>query len=137
MRGIKKFKYKRVKVTWQDILNDNSWFDSFDDVDKMTYAWCQDTGYLYSKDEKMLKIFTSYSYDGDKLTIGNVTVFPRSVVKKIEVLKMTYEGLFDEVECKHELKRAKKFIEKQANIILALEKELEEKENEIIIIKNK
>jgi hypothetical protein len=35
----------------------------------------------------MLKIFTSYSYDGDKLTIGNVTVFPRSVVKKIEVLK--------------------------------------------------
>jgi len=42
---------------------------------------------LYSKDEKMLKIFTSYSYDGDKLTIGNVTVFPRSVVKKIEVLK--------------------------------------------------
>ena len=45
--------------------------------------------------------------------------------------------MFDEVECKHELKRAKKFIEKQANIILALEKELEEKENEIIIIKNR
>ena len=50
---------------------------------------------------------------------------------------MTYEGMFDEVECKHELKRAKKYIEKQASIILALEKELEEKENEIIIIKNK
>ena len=50
---------------------------------------------------------------------------------------MTYEGMFDEVECKHELKKAKKYIEKQANIILALEKELEEKENEIIIIKNK
>ena len=45
--------------------------------------------------------------------------------------------MFDEVECKHELKRAKKYIEKQANIILALEKELEEKENEIIIINNK
>ena len=45
--------------------------------------------------------------------------------------------MFDEVECKHELKRAKKYIEKQADIILALEKELEEKENEIIIIKNK
>ena len=50
---------------------------------------------------------------------------------------MTYEGMFDEVECKHELKRAKKFIEKQANIILALEKELEEKDNEIIIIKER
>ena len=45
--------------------------------------------------------------------------------------------MFDEVECKYELKRAKKYIEKQADIILALEKELEEKENEIIIIKNK
>ena len=50
---------------------------------------------------------------------------------------MTYDGLFEEIECKHELKRAKKYIEKQASIILALEKELEEKENEIIIIKNR
>jgi len=50
---------------------------------------------------------------------------------------MTYEGLFDEVECKQELKRAKKYIEKQANIILALEKEIELKDNEIIIIKGK
>ncbi len=45
--------------------------------------------------------------------------------------------MFDEVECKHELKRAKKYIQKQADIILALEKELEEKENEIIIIKGR
>ena len=50
---------------------------------------------------------------------------------------MTYSGIFEEIECMEELKRAKKFIEKQSNIILALEKELEEKENEIIIIKNK
>ena len=50
---------------------------------------------------------------------------------------MTYSGIFEETECMEELKRAKKYIEKQANIILALEKELEEKENEIIIIKNK
>ena len=47
----------------------------------------EDVGYLFSKDAKMLKIFTSYSYDGDKLTIGTITVFPRSVVKKIEILK--------------------------------------------------
>jgi hypothetical protein len=50
---------------------------------------------------------------------------------------MTYSGIFEETDCKKELKRAKKYIEKQANIILALEKELEEKENEIIIIKKK
>jgi hypothetical protein len=50
---------------------------------------------------------------------------------------MTYSGIFEETECMEELKRAKKFIEKQANIILSLERELEEKENEIIIIKGK
>ena len=82
-----KFKYKRVKVIWQDIVTDPSWFDTISDVEKLTYAWCEDVGYLFSKDSKMLKIFTSYSYDGDKLSIGTVTVFPRSIVKKIEVLK--------------------------------------------------
>ena len=50
---------------------------------------------------------------------------------------MTYEGIFDEVECKQELKRAKKYIKKQADIIFALEKQIEEKDNEIIIIKGR
>ena len=50
---------------------------------------------------------------------------------------MTYEGMFDEIECKHELKRAKKFIQKEADIIFALEKQIEEKDNEIIIIKGR
>ena len=82
-----KFKYKRVKVIWQDIVTDPSWFEDLKDVDKLTYAWCEDTGYLYYKDKKMVKIFTSYSYDGDRLSIGTITTFPRSIVKKIEVLK--------------------------------------------------
>ena len=50
---------------------------------------------------------------------------------------MTYEGIFDEVECKFELERQKKYIQKQASIIFALERELEEKNNEIIIIRGK
>lgn len=50
---------------------------------------------------------------------------------------MTYEGIFDEIECKQELKRAKKYIKKQENIILALEKEIELKDNEILIIKER
>ena len=50
---------------------------------------------------------------------------------------MTYEGIFDEIECKFELERQKKYIQKQASIIFALERELEEKNNEIIIIKGK
>ena len=49
---------------------------------------------------------------------------------------MTYSGIFDEIDCKLELKRAKRFIKKQENIILALEKEIEQKENEIKILKS-
>ena len=82
-----KFKYKRVKVIWQDIITDASWFDSLEDVDKLNFQWCEDIGYLFSKDIKTVKIFTSFNYDGDKLSVGNVTVFPRSIVKKIEILK--------------------------------------------------
>ena len=41
-----------------------------------------------------------------------------------------------ETNCKEELKRAKKYIKKQADIIFALEKEIEEKENEIRVLKN-
>ena len=82
-----KFKYKRVKIIWQDIVTNPEWFEDLSDVDRLTYSWCEDTGYLYYKDKKMLKISSSFSYDGDKLTVGTVTTFPRSVVKKIEVLK--------------------------------------------------
>jgi hypothetical protein len=38
--------------------------------------------------QKKLIIFASHSFDDDgTLTVGNTTVYPRSVVKKIEVLK--------------------------------------------------
>ena len=50
---------------------------------------------------------------------------------------MTYDGIFNEIECKFELERQKKYIQKQASIIFALERELEEKNNEIIIIQGK
>ena len=39
MKKVNKLPYKKVRVIWQDILNNNAWFDSFDDVDKMTCAW--------------------------------------------------------------------------------------------------
>ena len=82
-----KFKYKRVKIIWQDIVTDPSWYDDLKDVDDFTYSWCEDIGYLYYKDSKVVKIFTSFTYDENKLSIGNITAYPRSVVKKIEVLK--------------------------------------------------
>ncbi|BAR13865.1 hypothetical protein [uncultured Mediterranean phage uvMED] len=57
---------------------------------------------------------------------------------------MTYTGIFDEVECndklkdcKNEIQRHKRFIEKQASIIKSLELEIEQKDNEILLLKNK
>ena len=48
--GTPKFKYKRVKIIWQDLITDASWFDSLEDVEKLTFQWCEDIGYLFSKD---------------------------------------------------------------------------------------
>ena len=57
---------------------------------------------------------------------------------------MTNDKMFDEIgcpeklkECKTEVKRCKKHIEKLSNQLLDLERIIEEKENEIIIIKNR
>ena len=57
---------------------------------------------------------------------------------------MTNDKMFDEIgcpeelkKCKEEIKRHKKHIEKLSNQLLDCERIIEEKENEIIIIKNK
>ena len=50
---------------------------------------------------------------------------------------MTYSGIFDETDCKEELKRAKKYIKKQSDIILSLENEIQIKEYEIQKLKEK
>ena len=87
MLGTKNFKYKRVKIIWQDIVSSSDW-TTFEKAKEQTYSWCEDTGYLLYKDQKKLIIFASHSFDDDgTLTVGNTTVYPRSVVKKIEVLK--------------------------------------------------
>ena len=87
MLGIKKFNYKRVKIIWKDIVSSSDW-TTLEKAKEQTYSWCEDTGYLLYKDQKKLIIFASHSFDDDgTLTVGNTTVYPRSVVKKIEVLK--------------------------------------------------
>ena len=124
MKKANKFPYKRVKIYWVDIVSNSEWM-SLDKAKDQIYSWCEDTGYLLYKDQKRLIIFASHSFDDDgTLTVGNTTVYPRSVVKKNRSIEMTYEGIFDETDCKQELKRAKKYIKKQADIILALEKEI-------------
>ena len=86
MKKINKFKYKRVRIYWQDIVSNSEWM-TLEKAKDQVYSWCEDLGYLLYKDQKKLIIFASYSFDDDgTLTVGNTTTYPRSVVKKIEVL---------------------------------------------------
>jgi len=87
MKKTNKFPYKRVRIYWQDPTSMSEWM-SLNKALEQTYSWCDDIGYLLYKDQKKLIIFASHSFDDDgSLTVGNITVYPRSVVKKIERLK--------------------------------------------------
>ena len=87
MKKVNKFKYKRVRLYWQDIVSNPEWLTLSKAKDQV-YSWCEDTGYLLHKDQKKVIIFASHSFDDDgELSVGNTTTYPRSVVKKIEVLK--------------------------------------------------
>ena len=87
MKKVNKFKYKRVRIYWQDPTSNSEWM-SLNKALEQTYSWCDDIGYLLYKDQNKVIIFASHSFDDDgELTVGNTTVYPRSVVKKIEVLK--------------------------------------------------
>ena len=55
----KKLPYKKVRIIWVDICSSSQWYDDLADVDKFSYRWCEDIGYLYYKDSKVVKIFTS------------------------------------------------------------------------------
>ena len=86
MKKVNKFKYKRVRLYWQDIVSNPEWLTLSKAKDQV-YSWCEDTGYLLHKDQKKVIIFASHSFDDDgELTVGNTITYPRSVVKKIEVL---------------------------------------------------
>ena len=87
MKKVNKFKYKRVRIYWQDPTSNSEWM-SLNKALEQTYSWCDDIGYLLYKDQKKVIIFASHSFDDDgELSVGNTTTYPRSVVKKIEVLK--------------------------------------------------
>ena len=87
MKKINKFPYKRVRIYWQDIVSNSEWM-TLNKAKEQTYSLCDYLGYLLYKDQKKVIIFASHSFDDDgELTVGNITVYPRSVVKKIERLK--------------------------------------------------
>ena len=78
---IKKKKYYFYKITWIDITGeeDHSDVESFD---KMIYATLITYGFLYSKDKKMIKTFSTYDTEDEVFSGRNV--FPIGCIKKME-----------------------------------------------------
>jgi len=78
---IKKKKFYLYKVTWIDITGeeDHAHIEQFD---KMNYSTLITYGFLYSKDKKMLKTFSTYDTEDEVFSGRNV--FPIGCIKKLE-----------------------------------------------------
>jgi|TARA_R100001086_G_C11636506_1_gene203255 hypothetical protein len=78
---IKKKKYYLCKVIWIDITGEEDHANP-DQFDKMNYSTLVTYGFVYSKDKKELKTFSTYDTE-DEIFSGR-NVFPIGCVKRIE-----------------------------------------------------
>jgi uncharacterized protein (UPF0218 family) len=78
---IKKKKYYLYKITWIDITGeeDHAHIEQFDN---MNYSTLITYGFLYSKDKKMIKTFSTYDTEDEVFSGRNV--FPTGCIKKME-----------------------------------------------------
>ena len=75
--------FPKVRVEWIDILSASGWATD-KEFDKMNLSYPVNEGWLYSKDNKAIKLFASFDKDDDgTITFGDRTMIPMSVVKKI------------------------------------------------------
>ena len=77
--------YPKVRVEWVDCTSDSGWATD-KEFDKMKLARPVNEGWLYSKDDKSVKLFASYDKDDNEITFGDRTMIPRHWVKKIQKL---------------------------------------------------
>tara|TARA_Y100000004_G_C8791178_1_gene359304 strand:- start:178 stop:450 length:273 start_codon:yes stop_codon:yes gene_type:complete len=78
---IKKKKYYLYKVTWIDITGEEDHANP-EQFDNMNYSTLITYGFLYSKNSKMLKTFSTYDVDDEVFSGRNV--FPIGCIKKLE-----------------------------------------------------
>jgi len=65
-------------------MSDSGWA-SEKEFNKMKLAYPVNEGWLYSKDDKSVKLFASYDKEDDgTFTFGDRTMIPRDWVKKIQ-----------------------------------------------------
>ena len=53
MKKANKFKYKRVRIYWQDPTSNPEWMTVKKALEE-NYSWCDDIGYLLFKDQRKL-----------------------------------------------------------------------------------
>ena len=78
---IKKKKFYLYKVTWIDITGEEDHANP-EQFDNMNYSTLITYGFLYSKNNKMLKTFSTYDVDDEVFSGRNV--FPIGCIKKLE-----------------------------------------------------
>ena len=83
--AIDKKKYYFYEIKWLDILGDSGHATS-KEFDLMQPALMTTTGYVYSKDKKHLKTFSSYDDKGESFSDRNV--FPIGVIKEMIKIKI-------------------------------------------------
>ena len=75
--------FQKVRVEWVDCVSDSACANE-KEFDKMKLAFPVNEGWLYSKDDKSIKMFASYDKDEDGITFGDRTMIPLPWVKKIQ-----------------------------------------------------
>ena len=82
--GPDKFPYDKYKIWWTDPCGDTGWA-SATEFDKMTYSEPYSEAWVFKKDKKSIKIFSSYDRDSDgEITFGDRNCFPISNVRHME-----------------------------------------------------
>ena len=78
--------YPKVRVEWIDCVSDYGWANDRE-FDKMRLARPINEGWLYSKDDKSIKLFASFDREDDgSFSFGDRTMIPRQWVRKIQKL---------------------------------------------------
>ena len=77
--------YSKYRIEWFDIASDSGWATD-KEFNRMKLATPVSEGWLYEKDDCVIKIFASYDKDEDGIVFGERTIIPLSCVKKMRKL---------------------------------------------------
>ena len=78
--------YSKYRIEWIDITSDSGWATE-SEFNRMKLASPISEGWLYEKNDCVIKIFASYDKDDEGIVFGERTVIPLSCVKKMKKMK--------------------------------------------------